>query len=99
VIFYLICIAILVEYLVTLGWLAVFFGLIGLAIAAALFRTRRQSWWRLPLSAAALAGSLTAVYSFGVVAALLTCALVFGVVACAWVAGHSTSDRSRPTRR
>ena len=98
-IFYLVCIAILVEFLVTLGWLAVFFGAVGIAIAVPLFRTRRRSWWRLPLSAAALAGSLTAVYSFWVVAALLTCALVFGVVSCAWVAGHSTPERSGRTRR
>lgn len=98
-IFYLVCIAILVEFLVTLGWLSVIFGLIGMAIAVPLFRTRRQSWWRLPLSAAALAGSLTAIYSFGVVTAFLTCALVFGVVSCAWVAGHSTPERSHRTRR
>jgi hypothetical protein len=98
VIFYLVCLAILVEFLITLGWGAVFFGCLALVIAMVLFRTRRRGWWRLPLSAAALAGCLTSIYSFGVVAALLTCAVVFGIVAAAWAAGHSPQNGA-PSRR
>jgi hypothetical protein len=99
-IFYLVCGAILVEFLMTLGWSAVFFGVVSLGIAIVLFRTRHGAWWRLPLSTTAVAGCLTSVYSFGVVSAVLTCTLVFGVVAGAWAAGHSPQGAwNRPRRR
>ena len=92
-IFYLVCAVIAVLYLLVLGWSAVFFGVVGLAIAVVAFRTRRHGWWRLPVSAAALAGGLSAIYGFGVTAALLMCAVAFGVVAAAWAAGHSPQRR------
>jgi hypothetical protein len=89
VIYYLVCAAIAVEYLLVLGWSAVILGGAALAIAILAFRTRHRAWWRLPLSAAALAGCLASIYRFGVIAAALTCTVVFGVVAGAWAAGHN----------
>ena len=97
-IYYVVCAVIAVEYLLVLGWSAVFFGAVALAIAVVAFRTRHRAWWRLPLSTAALAGCLTSIYSFGVAAAALTCAVVFGVVAAAWAAGHNAQGTQRSRR-
>jgi hypothetical protein len=98
VIYYLVCAVIAVEYLLVLGWSAVLFGVLALAIAVLAFRTRHRAWWRLPLSTAALAGCLTSIYSFSVAAAALTCAVVFGVVAAAWAAGHNPQGAERSRR-
>lgn len=98
-IFYLVCAAIAVLYLVTLGFSAVFFGVIALVIAIGAFRSRHRDWWRLPLSAAALFGAVCAVYSLGAVTAILGCIVAFGVVAGAWAVGHSPNSPTRSSRR
>lgn len=97
-IFYLVCAAIAVLYLITLGPLAVFFGVVALVIAIGAFRSRHRDWWRLPLAAAAVVGAICAIYGFGVVGSLLACAVAFGLVAAAWAAGHSPNNAIRSRR-